>query len=168
MVIATIIYQAFQDDDMSKRSSTPFRENIIAGLLSGYPREVRRPSRHASLPAPLWILSSSIDCGPLRVNINAMWVTALCALTATRRGAGPCMNASNVGNPCVCILALIGTMPSWTSRCHAQGRTCTRVRLAAAMMTLILFCQDPPGHHHRHPSPQPRRHCQRPGELPVA
>ena len=56
MVIATIIYQAFHDDDMSKRSSTPFRENIIADLLSGYPREVRRPSRHASLLAPLWIV----------------------------------------------------------------------------------------------------------------
>ena len=48
------------------------------------------------------LFSSSIDCGPLRY---AMWVTALCALTATRRGAGPCMNASNVGNPCVCTLA---------------------------------------------------------------
>ena len=113
------------------------------------------------------LLSSSIYCGPLLVNINAMWVTALCALTATRRGAGPCMNASNVGNSCACTLALRGNIPSLTSSYHAQGRTCTRVRLAAAMMTLILLCRVPPGHHHCHPSPQPRCHCQRPGDLPV-
>ena len=162
MVNARIIYQAFHDDDRSKISPTPFRENIIAGLLFGYPREVRRSGRHASLPAPLRIIEQQ-HCGPLRVNINAMWVTALCALTATRRGAGPWMIASNVGNPCACILALRGTIPSWTSSGHAQGRTCIRVRLAAAMMTLILLCRVS-----RHPSSQPRRHCQRPGDLPVA
>ena len=113
------------------------------------------------------LLSSSIHCGPLLLNINAIWVTALCALTATRRGAGSCMNASYVKNPCAYTLALKGTIPSCTSRCHAQGRTCTRVRLAASMMTLILLCQVPPGQHHRHPSLQPRHQRQRPGDLPV-
>ena len=64
MVNVGIIYQAFHENDRSKRSPTPFCENIIAGLLSGYPREVRRPGKHASLPAPLRIVEQQHSLRP--------------------------------------------------------------------------------------------------------
>ena len=168
MVNARIIYQAFHDDNMSKRSSTPFRENIIAGLLSGYLREVRRPGRLASLPAPLQIVEQQHSLRPIagkhKRNVGD-------CIVYSDRNKKRCrfMHECRQCRKPICVYPCFGsTIPSWTSRCHAQGRTCTRVRLAAAMMTLILLCRVPPGHHHHHQSPKPRHHCQRPGYLPVA